>query len=281
MPAARTPRSAPSRLGRLRPFARRRHHIELRERDLAARDAEVEELAASLRQRHEAFVRAVAHQLRTPLATLMVASDALRPERGELPAAERDELVDILIRQGEKLRGLIEDVVALIDPSETLQPDEVVTPIPGTLASLATQYLPARPVEIVADDDAVFDAALALRLLAPLLRNVADHTPADAAVRLKGGPHPELRGTFRLSVEDGGPGVEDVTAVVEAFRQGRVASRQASPGLGLGLTVVDALARALGGSLVLGRSELGGLEATLLLPDTLPDETAAAVSEGS
>ncbi|MBW3659217.1 MAG: hypothetical protein KY457_11305, partial [Actinobacteria bacterium] len=211
---------------------------------------------------------AVAHQLRTPMATLMVASDALRPEHGELAPGERDELVDILVRQSAKLRALIDDVVALVDPSATIRPVEVLTPIRGTLASLASQYLPNHPVETVADDDTVFDAALALRLLAPLLRNVADHVPVDAPVRLHGGPHPELRGTFALVVEDGGPGIAgDVTDLVGAFRQGPEATGEPSPGLGLGLTVVDAMARTLGGSLVLGRSALGGLEAAVLLPD--------------
>lgn len=257
--------AAPRRPGRLRPFARRRADLDAREAVLASRETEVEELARALERRHDAFVRAVAHQLRTPLATLMVASDALRPEHGELPAGEREELVDILVRQAEKLRALVEDVVTLVDPAGAVRPDEVVTPVAGTLASLAAQYLPNRPVEVVADDTS-FDATLALRLLAPLLRNVADHTPPETAVRLTGGAHPELRGTLAFTVEDAGSGVDDFVAAVEAFRSGASGSERPSPGLGLGLTVVDALARALGGSLVLGRSPLGGLEATVLLP---------------
>lgn len=267
--------SARSTLGRRRSARWRRSgrsgaRLRSREARLAAREAEVEELRRDLLARHESFVRAVAHRLRTPLATLMVASDALRPDHGELAPAERDELVDILVRQGEKLRTLVEDVVTLVDPASSLPADEVLTPVSGTLASLAGEYLPNRDVEIVADDDALFDAAIALRLLAPLLRNVADHTPPASPVRLHGGPHPELRGTFRLAVEDGGPGIEDVTAAVEAFRQGDEAGHRASPGLGLGLTVVDGMARALGGSLVLGRSALGGLEACILLPCPVP-----------
>lgn len=243
-----------------------------RERELEARERAVAAAERALAERHDAFLRAVAHQLRTPLATLLVASDALRPEHGELPPAERDELVDVLIRQVARLRALTEDVVALVDPAAALAPTEVVTPVGGILGSLAVQYLPNRQVEVVAADDVALDAAHVLRLLAPLLRNVADHTPVDAPVRLRAGRHPQLPGTVQLTVEDGGPGLDRGTGpdgdltIVEAFRQGEEAARRPSPGLGLGLAVVDALARAGGGSLVLGRSELGGLAATVLLP---------------
>lgn len=282
------PRTQPSPVspGRLSPFARRRAELDARETELVAREAAVSELERALQLRHDAFVRAVAHQLRTPLATLMVASDALRPEHGELAPGERDELVDILIRQAAKLRSLVDDVVALVDPSEVTRAEQVLTSIRGTLASLAGEYLPSRPVEIVVVDDVAFDATLAVRLLAPLLRNVVDHTPAGTPVRLRGGPHPDLRGTFALAVEDAGPGIDDVTGATEPFRTGEPATRRPSPGLGVGLSVVDALARALGGSLVLGRSALGGLEATVLLPagGTVPgdgDGDPPRVSGGS
>lgn len=69
---------------------------------------------------------------------------------------------------------------------------------------------------------------------------------------------------FEISVEDDGPGLSDA-AGVEALKRGKRLDETA-PGQGLGLSIVDDLARLYGGELVLGRSSLGGLGARLRLP---------------
>jgi signal transduction histidine kinase len=69
---------------------------------------------------------------------------------------------------------------------------------------------------------------------------------------------------LRLSVEDDGPGLnpEQREAVV---RRGARLDENA-PGSGLGLSIVDELARAYGGALKLGESRLGGLSVEMELP---------------
>jgi signal transduction histidine kinase len=69
---------------------------------------------------------------------------------------------------------------------------------------------------------------------------------------------------FRLVVEDDGPGLraEQRTSVV---KRGERLDENA-PGSGLGLSIVDELARAYGGELVLADSTLGGLKIVLDLP---------------
>ncbi len=72
------------------------------------------------------------------------------------------------------------------------------------------------------------------------------------------------RQRFEIVVEDDGPGLSEVGAV-EALKRGKRLDETA-PGQGLGLSIVDDLARLYGGELALGRSELGGLCACLRLP---------------
>ena len=67
-----------------------------------------------------------------------------------------------------------------------------------------------------------------------------------------------------LTIEDDGPGLP-------ADKRGEVLRRgarldESAPGSGLGLSIVDDLSRAYGGSLKLEDSELGGLKAVLTLP---------------
>jgi len=69
---------------------------------------------------------------------------------------------------------------------------------------------------------------------------------------------------LRLIVEDDGAGLT-ADEQAAALKRG-VRLDETAPGSGLGLSIVDELARAYGGSLKLGQSDLGGLRAELTLP---------------
>ncbi len=68
-----------------------------------------------------------------------------------------------------------------------------------------------------------------------------------------------------LTVEDDGPGLPPDRCERRAQARRSGWTRHA-PGSGLGLSIVDELARAYGGSVTLGASPLGGLRVTLVLP---------------
>jgi signal transduction histidine kinase len=67
-----------------------------------------------------------------------------------------------------------------------------------------------------------------------------------------------------LSVEDDGPGIPAEQTETVRARGARL--DEAEPGSGLGLSIVGDLAEAYGGTLALGRSDLGGLSAEVRLP---------------
>lgn len=71
-------------------------------------------------------------------------------------------------------------------------------------------------------------------------------------------------GETAIVIEDDGPGLAD-EKVPEALRPGQRLDESA-PGYGFGLPITRELAELYGGSLELGRSDLGGVKATLKLP---------------
>ncbi|MNT69678.1 Sensor protein RstB [compost metagenome] len=77
-----------------------------------------------------------------------------------------------------------------------------------------------------------------------------------------------LAGQYYLSVEDAGPGIAEELAphVFEAFRRGDSARVDLNAGSGLGLAVVEAIARAHGGSAVCTRGKAGGSLFTIKWP---------------
>lgn len=70
-----------------------------------------------------------------------------------------------------------------------------------------------------------------------------------------------------IEVQDGGPGIapQDLARVREPFARGG-AARSGSPGAGLGLAIVERVARAHGGTLELHAAPGQGLRARIVLP---------------
>jgi signal transduction histidine kinase len=71
-------------------------------------------------------------------------------------------------------------------------------------------------------------------------------------------------GRMSLTVDDNGPGLPADQREAVLKRGARL--DESAPGSGLGLSIVDDLARAYGGGVTLTDSPLGGLRATLDLP---------------
>jgi two-component system osmolarity sensor histidine kinase EnvZ len=105
-------------------------------------------------------------------------------------------------------------------------------------------------------------AASLRRCLANLVDNALKHG-SQVAVTLTADER-----LVEIAVEDNGPGIPEIRRE-EAFRpfhrldQGR--NLQAG-GSGLGLAIARDIARAHGGDILLGKSALGGLKATVRLP---------------
>jgi len=102
--------------------------------------------------------------------------------------------------------------------------------------------------------------------LLELAGNVMENACKWCKGRVRAIAQAESPAQLSLAVEDDGPGLaaEDRTEVLQ--RGARL--DETAPGSGLGLSIVDELARAYGGGVALGDSTLGGLKVTLTLPRT-------------
>jgi signal transduction histidine kinase len=83
-------------------------------------------------------------------------------------------------------------------------------------------------------------------------------------VRVRATPQPDRTDQFRLIVEDDGPGLPPERRAEVMQRGARL--DESAPGSGLGLSIVDELARAYGGDVVLDSSPMNGLRVTVRLP---------------
>ena len=225
-------------------------------------------LEAARRARQQ-WIADIAHELRTPLATLRAEIEAIQD--GVRPLDQR--AVGSLAQEVGQLTRLVEDlrVLSLSDIGALSYHKE-----PVDLAEVVSDALEAaRPAVddsrlIVTRDlspgvTVVADEARLAQVVGNLLQNTLRYSEAPARLALK------LRaeqGEAHLTWEDSSPGVPaaDLSRLTERLFRVDGSRARASGGAGLGLAIVDAIVRAHGGAMRASASALGGLRWDIRLP---------------
>lgn len=213
---------------------------------------------ASERRRIEALARAgagLAHQLRTPLATIKGTSQLM------VELCDNKELrprIDTVITQSDRMNRLLG---RLLDFARPPVPEPRLVQVAEIVEEVAGRY-PAIEVAVPEDATAFVDAEHLVEILDNLLANAVFFNPEGAVVVVDAG---DADGELRLSVRDGGQGPGDDPEIhFEPYQTSR------ADGTGLGLPIARALAEVNRGSLQLRALPGGGCEALLRLP-TSPD----------
>jgi two-component system, OmpR family, sensor histidine kinase MprB len=225
------------------------------------------------------LVSDASHELRTPLASLRVNVDLLAADAyygggggsppqvgGAMPAAERQEVLARVVDQVTELSQLVASVTELArgeSPPASRSPvrlDEVTT------AALEAARRDWPKTEFSADLDGCVVEGSADRLrvaVRNLLDNAAKFGPPEGPVQVR-------LADGELTVRDHGPGIDpdDQPHVFDRFY--RSLSARAVPGSGLGLAVVQEVARGHGGTVEAESAPDGGTLIRLTLPTREP-----------
>jgi signal transduction histidine kinase len=221
-----------------------------------AQQALVEQLRESDRLKDD-LLAAVSHELRTPLAGMLGALATLSAREGQLTDPQRQELVDMAARQGDRLKLQIEQLLLAArlersghEPAERPVVDAAAVAREAVAAARAAY--PARQLVLEALEvlpvRAIPEAIL--QVLANLVDNAAKHAPDKAPIRVEA----RRAGALAvLAVTDTGPGVPpaDRERVFDRFTQLDSGATRRAGGVGLGLYIARQLANAQGGELLL------------------------------
>jgi len=111
------------------------------------------------------------------------------------------------------------------------------------------------------------DAPALRRAIANLVTNAAKFAATGRWIGIRAAARPDGRAVV-LRVEDRGPGIprEERERVFEPFYRGPAAERNATPGSGLGLSLVRHVVRAHGGSVRVEPRDGGGAALVVELP---------------
>lgn len=229
----------------------------------------------------EQWIRGVSHDIRTPLSLIIAKAEGIAADEETVDATRSE--ARAIRTQGLKIKDLVADLNAASQLSFSERPlDLERVHLAKLLRSIAASYLnsgldAAHPLDFELDDacsDAVVlgDERMLTRLVENLLANARLHNPDGCAIAMTLVPR-TVDGTrcAELRVSDDGAGIDPaaLAALEERLSRARLAPDDAVPddaGHGLGLVLVDRIARAHGGSFDVAGSPGAGFSAFAVLP---------------
>jgi two-component system sensor histidine kinase KdpD len=226
--------------------------------ELANHVAEVDALARANELR-TALLRAVSHDLRSPLSAIQASVTSMLQEDVEWPPEDEREFLQTISEETDRLNRVVSD---LLDAGRlqtgTLQVQRRAAGIEDVVSTVATAFRYQRHRLSIDTDvelpDVSTDPVLLERIVENLVRNALDHSPPDAPVRVTAGV---VGDRIDLRVIDRGPGIDPETrqTIFEPFR---TLDDSHMAGVGLGLAVARGLADALGHEIIVDDTPGGG-----------------------
>ncbi len=200
------------------------------------------------------MLSAIGHDLRTPLASLRIRAETVEPE------AERERFIESI----EEMTKMVEEILGLARLGHSKEPrqlvdlaalaDAVVEEFRGLGKDVTFVEAPRTPVEM--------QVGPVRRLLRNLIDNAVKYGEKAHVSVLDTGS------TVEVCVEDEGPGIppERLSEVLQPFTRLEHSRSRSTGGIGLGLSIADAIARSQGAALTLQNRASGGLRAIVRWP---------------
>jgi two-component system sensor histidine kinase KdpD len=244
-----------------------------------ARDAADATLLAHVDAVRTALLRAVSHDLRTPLASIKAMVSGLRDQDVAWTAEQLAEGLATIDSETDRLNRLVGN---LLDASRLqagavgvhLRPTDIAETVLAAVDSIGT--IGDSVVLDLSEELPLLsaDPALLERAIANLLSNAVRFSTAPGSVRVTA---ERFGDDVQVRVIDRGPGIpDDQHAKVLAPFQ-RLGDHPSPDGVGLGLPIAQGFVEAMGGTMSLDDTPGGGLTVTISMPTSVPSsETPAA-----
>lgn len=226
------------------------------------------------------FIQETSHELRNPLAVIRTNLEVALAD----PDADAEELrrtAEVVGRSAARMSHLVDDLLVYArrgSPAHETGPVDLSL----VIGEVADEFrAPARQRDLTVASAAdpglvvIGDRVALRRVLANLLTNAVRLAPAGSTISVTGG---RVDGWVHLTVADEGPGIaeEERELVFQRFWRGDRTSAREDGRSGLGLAIVEQIARDHRGTVALEPTEAGGSAFTVWLPaseatDPVPD----------
>ena len=227
--------------------------------------AENERLRANL-------LRAVSHDLRTPLTSIMGNADSLISCGDTLDAGTRNQLYSDIYQDAQWLTGMVENLLSASRMNEGKLNLNMTTELIDDMISEAVSHLGRRlenhTVIRNRADELLFvkaDARLIVQVVINLLDNAIKYSPEGSHIWIDTA---EREGNVVVRIEDDGPGIPDDQKkhIFNLFYTSGNPTGDSRRGLGIGLALCQSIIRAHGGTISVSDHDPHGAAFEFTLP---------------
>ncbi len=224
---------------------------------------------ASAIKLYNTLLSALSHELRTPIATIIAATDNLQHNSSRLTPQNRFDLVSEISKASFRLNQQVENLLNMsrlesgfIKPkNDWCDINELVHNIVNTIED--NKVTQAIHVNINPDIPLfMLDKGMLEHVVYNLLNNAAAYTPADSKIEVVATAYADM---LHIVVEDNGDGfpLGEINAVFDKFYR----LKNTKPGgTGLGLSIVKGYTEAMGGTVALENIQPHGARFTIAIP---------------
>lgn len=225
------------------------------------------------------FLATVNHELRTPLTSIMAYLDMIQESTEQPVSTEVHQMLDIVVRNTERLRALIEDMLSVsrngLDNSlmhlTPVRLGQTLDLVAAALRPLAQQQNVTIALERVPEDPEILaDEVQLQQVFTNLVSNAIKFTPKGGRIEVGSESHAAPDGSrwATVRVADTGIGIssEEIDHVFTRFYRASNAMAGAIPGTGLGLAITKDIVARHGGRIDVASTLGAGTTVTVSLP---------------
>ena len=217
------------------------------------------------------LLRAISHDLRTPLCSISGNSDMLLNNSDRLDQATRHQIYSDIYDDSEWLIGVVENLLSITRLNDGRLKFKFTDQLLDEVIAESLRHISRKhdDYKIVADCEelvlARMDVHLIIQVLVNLIDNAIKYTPPGSVISIRG---IKKNGKAQISVEDNGPGIPEEMKphVFEMFYTGKTTVADSQRSLGLGLALCHSIIEAHKGTLVLTDHNPHGCNFTFTLP---------------
>lgn len=224
------------------------------------------------------LLRAISHDLRTPLTAIMGASSVLLENKGKLDEQTQDKLLVDIKEDSQWLIRMVENLLSVTRINKTAMsvkkmPQAVEEVVSEALARVRNKYK-GYHIKVKVPEELLIvpmDATLIEQVIINLLENAIKHSKEEASIELlvtKAGD------SAVFTVSDHGKGIapEEIPTLFEGYSSGKSKTADSSRGMGIGLSICRSIIQAHGGTIDAENNMDGGAVFRFILPITGSDQ---------